>query len=150
MLDTERRLQRLERENRWLKRGGALALAAVAAVLLVGQGKPDVLPDLEVKSLTVKDAQGKVRARIGGFEQGSALALFDTASGNRAVLGVWSGPFLGFFDGGDPVLSLALLKDDGTLRLDLHDKLAIKLRGRRGKLVLEDRDDQTVFVAPEK
>ncbi len=32
-----RRLDRVERENRWLKRVGVLALAVIAAVVLMGQ-----------------------------------------------------------------------------------------------------------------
>ena len=56
----EQRLERLERQNRWMKRGGAVAVALVAAVFLMGQAKPKELPDLEVRSLTLKDNAGRV------------------------------------------------------------------------------------------
>ena len=73
-MTTEQRLERLERENRWMRRigavGVAVALGALAAALLVERGpaqthQPSQLgeefPDLEVRSLTVKDEDGKAR-----------------------------------------------------------------------------------------
>jgi len=38
-MTTEQRLERLERENRWMRRVGAVAAAVAAAVFLVGQGE---------------------------------------------------------------------------------------------------------------
>ena len=38
-----RRLDRVERENRLLKRAGVLALAVIAAVMLMGQATPEWL-----------------------------------------------------------------------------------------------------------
>ncbi len=54
----EQRLAKLERQNRWMKRGGGLMLAAIACVVLIGQGKAKALPDLVAKSLTIKDRHG--------------------------------------------------------------------------------------------
>ncbi|MHC4136999.1 MAG: hypothetical protein ACYS0K_18740, partial [Planctomycetota bacterium] len=64
-MTTEQRLERQERENRWMRRIGMLAAAVAAAVLLAGQGKDEKLPDLEVQSLQVKDKDGRERIRIG-------------------------------------------------------------------------------------
>ncbi len=41
----EQRLERLERENRWMRRIGAVAVAVAAAVFLIGQGKAKELGD---------------------------------------------------------------------------------------------------------
>ena len=60
----EQRLEKLERQNKWMRRIGAVAVALVAAVFLMGQGKEKEPPDLIVKSLTVVDKDGKVRARL--------------------------------------------------------------------------------------
>ena len=35
----EQRLERLERQNKWMRRIGTVAVALVAAVFLMGQGK---------------------------------------------------------------------------------------------------------------
>jgi len=56
-MTTEQRLERLERENRWMRRIGAVGVA-VAAVFLIGQGKEKELPDLEGRSLSVVDTNG--------------------------------------------------------------------------------------------
>ncbi len=71
-MNIEQRLAKLERQNRWMKRAGGLALAAVACVVLMGQGKPKGLPDLVARSLILKDSTGtlrfSLRAQKGGGE----------------------------------------------------------------------------------
>jgi hypothetical protein len=90
-MTTEQRLARLERENRWMRRIGAVGLALVAAVFLMGQEKAKDLPDLEVRSLTVKDKDGKVRAVLGTDADGPALKLSDEDGRTRAALDVLDG-----------------------------------------------------------
>ncbi|MHC4670534.1 MAG: hypothetical protein ACYTFD_19290, partial [Planctomycetota bacterium] len=88
-MTTEQRLERLERENRWMRRIGAVCLALVAAVFLMGQEKAKELPDLEVGSLKVKDKDGKVRVFLRPEGRGSpALTLLDRDGQRRAVLSV--------------------------------------------------------------
>ena len=60
-MTTEQRLGRLERENRWMKAGGVMAMAGVVAVLVVV-----LLPagDLVARSLTLEDEDGTPRARL--------------------------------------------------------------------------------------
>ena len=58
-MSVEERLEHLERRVQWMRRLGAVGVALVAAVFLMGQGKEKELPDLEVRSLTVKDEDGK-------------------------------------------------------------------------------------------
>ena len=69
---------------------GGVMLAAVACVVLMGQGrKPKELADLEVSSITVKDKAGRTRARLGVLAGGSCvLRLNDKAGQTRASLGV--------------------------------------------------------------
>jgi hypothetical protein len=97
----EQRLERLERENRWMRRLGAVAVAVVAAVLLMGQDKAKDLPDLVVRSLTVKDKDGKVRATLATLATGSAyLRFLDKSGKRRAALDVLNDgtPRLRLFD----------------------------------------------------
>ncbi|MHC5052644.1 MAG: hypothetical protein ACYTGK_18790, partial [Planctomycetota bacterium] len=75
-MTTKQRLERLERESRWMRRVGAVAVAVAATVFLIGQGKDKQLPDLEVRSLTVKDKDGKVRVLLGVAPDGSAGLRF--------------------------------------------------------------------------
>jgi hypothetical protein len=63
-MTTEQRLEKLERENRWMRRIGVVAVAVAAIVFLVAQGKNKVPPDLVVRSLAVKDRNGRIRARL--------------------------------------------------------------------------------------
>ncbi len=86
-MTTEQRLERLEREIRWMRRIGAVAVAVAAAVFLIGQGKGEKLPDLEVRSLTVKDEKGEVRVKLGTANDGSAyIGIHDQAGRVRLSL----------------------------------------------------------------
>ncbi len=67
-----RRLDRVERENRWLKRAGLVALAVIAAVVLVGQAMPKSRI-VEAAKFVLTDANGKVRAVL-GQESGGTTA----------------------------------------------------------------------------
>jgi hypothetical protein len=96
-MTTEQRLERLEQENRWMRWIGAVAvffpLAALAAVFLVERGpaqidrssQPDEeLPDLVVRSLTVKDKDGNVRTYL-TTRAGQALMKLVGKDGNSGV-----------------------------------------------------------------
>ena len=76
----EQRLAKLERQNKWIKRIGAVGLSVVAAVFLIAQGKPEELPDLVGKSLAIYDKTGK---RV-VFLKGSWLYL-ENESGSVAL-----------------------------------------------------------------
>lgn len=105
------RVDRLERENRLLKRTGVAALAAIAAVMLMGQALPSKVTKLvEAEKFLVRDTAGNPRAWLGFLPDGSpglnlidkdgnirmtvgmtpqdtpSLNLYDTAQRNRAVL----------------------------------------------------------------
>ena len=116
----EQRVAKLERQNRWMKRGGGLMLAAVACVVLMGQGKPKALPDLVVRSLTLRDGEGKPRAVLSMEKPNTpSLVLLDqngtkrvyllAEQGGRASLGLGPGDgrirtYLRVSSGGDTVL----------------------------------------------
>ena len=69
----EQRVAKLESQNRWMKRGGGLVLAAVACVVLMGQGKAKEAS----APLQLRDDMGRVRAelRMVGFGKRSVPAL---------------------------------------------------------------------------
>lgn len=63
------RLDRLERENRWLKRIGGVVLVGLAAVVLMGQAGPRNRI-VEAEKFVLVDKGGKVRAVLGAASFG--------------------------------------------------------------------------------
>jgi len=103
------RLDRVERENRRLKRSGVVALAVIAAIVLMGQaasklappGKPGKIVGAE--QFIVHDARGGVRAELGTLPNGTVrLILYDRGNPGetRVILsaGPESSPALSFSD----------------------------------------------------
>ena len=114
-MSLEQRLERLERENRWMRRIGAVGVAVAAAVFLVGQGKDKEPPDLVVRSLTVKDKDGNSRIRLSAGIDGGArrteLTLADQMGMRRIELSA-----------GDHTTSMRFMTPDGKL---LHNVEAV-------------------------
>ena len=88
----EIRIERLEAQNRWFKRGALTLLIALVSVSLLGQTKQTkkpapkpaaapstpVTPDqIEAHSFVLKDANGKVRAELSMTGTGPGLKLRD-------------------------------------------------------------------------
>ncbi|HEY7675583.1 MAG TPA: hypothetical protein VIG69_00825 [Candidatus Methylomirabilis sp.] len=84
------RLARLERENRRVRRTGAVVLAGLAAVVLLGQAAPgNVGRTVEAEQFVLRSADGKVRAVLHTRADGSPHLDFRDAAGNaRASLGM--------------------------------------------------------------
>ena len=73
--DLADRLTRLERENRRLKRIGAVVLIGIIAVVVMGQGKEDEpgnFGELRTRTLFVVDDAGKARMVLEGGSQEDA------------------------------------------------------------------------------
>ena len=70
----EDRLVRLERQNRWMKRVGGVAVVLAGLFLTLGQSKP---PDIiEARKFVVVDEQGSAMGDLGfNAEGGGWLAL---------------------------------------------------------------------------
>jgi hypothetical protein len=91
----EERLTKLEAENRWLKRGAAVGLVAVAAVLCMAQAQP-APQSVEGSKFTLRDAQGRERLRIELTRDGSpAINLLDQEGRLRSSLGPYG---ISFYD----------------------------------------------------
>ncbi len=95
----ERRLDRVERENRWLKQAGVVALAVIAAIVLMGQatwklappGKPGKVVGAE--QFIVHDARGGVRAELGTLPNGTVrLILYDRGNPGETRVILSAGP----------------------------------------------------------
>jgi len=174
-MTTEQRLERLERQNRWMRRIGAVAVAVAAAVFLIGQGKDKELPDLEVRSVTVKDADGKVRAFLGLDGDGSPYlrvgSRFDHhadlrpkelmiagAKYPRVILGVHrvvAGEVLYFADEKGTLRAKLDTHANGPAALRLYDKdrqeralLCTGIKGLPSPLTLYDAKGNVIWKAP--
>ena len=72
------RLDKVERENRRLKRAGTAGLVIAACIVVMGQAKP--LPDvIEARSFVVKDSDGRPRIELGFRDNSSGIMLKDSA-----------------------------------------------------------------------
>jgi len=94
-----RRLDRVERENRRMKMVGAVALAVIVAVVLMGQaasklappGKPGKIVGAE--QFIVHDARGGVRAELGTLPNGTVrLVLYDRGNPGETRVILSAGP----------------------------------------------------------
>ena len=87
-----RRLDKVEWENRWLKRAGIVAVAGIAAAVLMGQATPrKVAKVIEAEKFVLRDAGGTVRARLEILSFGKVqLVLFDKDEKPQSILGVGS------------------------------------------------------------
>lgn len=152
------RLDRVERENRRLKRGGAVVLAVVAAVVLMGQATGDkVAKVLEAESFVVRDSKGALRAILGVWEDDEVRLLLPDRNGkSRAILAVKpdGSPYLGLYDkDGKRRIGMAVLQD-GMLALGLaytDDKSRAGLSvGPDGspRLFLADKAGKVIWSAP--
>ncbi len=121
------RLDRLERENRLLKIGGAILLLGLAAVGAMGQVLPKAIPKVvEAEQFVLRDTKGKIRAGLEVRAAGApGLVLYDQNGKARAALNVLAdgSPGLVLADQTEnPRAILTLPADDGAPRLHLSDR----------------------------
>ena len=173
-MTTEQRLERLERENRWMRRIGAVAVAVAAVVFFIGQGKEKRLPWLEVERLTLKDKSGARRAVLMAAEGWVSLSLFDGGPGldNRSHLGLTTRadgssevslrgrhftrallatnadgtPSLSLFDRRNTVRALLATNADGTPELTLSDENGRSRAVLRGTTTFDDNTGGTKTI----
>lgn len=163
------RLDRLERENRLLKRAGLAAIGLIAAVVLMGQAQPShVAKMVEAERFLVRDATGKPRATLGLLPDGSpSLNLIDKDGNIRMAVGMKpeGSPSINLYDktqtnravlatlpDGSPALVLfnkagetqALLGSSFPMRIHPED---IETRPA-SSLVLFDKDGKVIWKAP--
>ena len=126
---------------------GGLALAAVACVVLVGQGKAKELSDLFAKSLTIMDAKGVARVVLDSH----GLRLKDEAGKTRASLRViLDTPMFNLIDKAGKIrATLSLFA--GRSALDLKDttgraRVSLSVLGADGAPLLAALDAKTKII----
>lgn len=169
------RLDRLERENRWLKHIRNLMLVGIAGLLIMGQlqrgfGNAEAgqaTKIVEAEQFIVKDKNGKKRAELQtfGFPLGSALVLYDEKGKARVDLIFADTGYgqLAFFDeDGKPLVRLSASNDGVSLSLEGKEgysavlgstkletpKTGTVTKRAESSLVLFDKDRKIIWSAP--
>lgn len=85
----EKRVERLERENRRLKRVGLLLLAFAVSIILMGQARPATV--IEAERFVIVNAEGAKKGELGVGRGGRPhLWLFDRNDDLGVILGIGS------------------------------------------------------------
>lgn len=81
-----RRLEKLERESRWIKRAGLAASLLAMCAFIMGQARPS--RTLEAERFVLRDAAGRMRADLGmlPYGIGPSLSLYDADGRSRVEL----------------------------------------------------------------
>src|SRR5713226_3514983 len=90
------RVERLEKQNRWMKRMGVVATLSAVVLLVSGQAKVDTKKTVEANEVVLKDTNGVVRAKLGmglvfRLKNGPALVLYDDGEQQRASVATSEG-----------------------------------------------------------
>lgn len=126
-----RRLDRVERENRRLKRAGIAALAVIAAVVLMGQvtgGRVAKVVDAE--KFILRDWEGRKRAELMTISSGAYLGLDGPDGKTRVTIAVLDEPILTLYGEGEGAGAIRVL-----LGVNDVDSPYLKLVGKDGKVV---------------
>ena len=160
-----KRLEKVERQNGRLKRAGVLVVALACAVVLMGQTLTRNRV-VEAETFVLRDAGGKLRARLRTLLDSPALAFYDRDETLHLELGLLEdSPFLILYDKGLRNRAQLSLSEDGSPSLSLLDKdwetravlgstsLEVTKTGAVTKtapssLVLFDKEGKVIFQAP--
>ncbi|MFO7945970.1 MAG: hypothetical protein R6V19_04065 [Armatimonadota bacterium] len=117
------RVERLERQNRWLKIGAAVVAAIMVVAVLMGQTPEEKTIEadkIKVESLQIVDAEGKRRGTFTMMEGRPVLALYDRTEKPRIGMSIpqGEGPEFILFDiNGRARTKIHLLGDEPRLTL---------------------------------
>lgn len=118
LVEIRRRLDRLDRENRRLRRITATAVVGLAAGILMGQASPRQVPGVvEAQKFVLQDARGESRAELTVLPDGSpTLGFLDREGKPRLVLGLApdSSPGLALLDPGEKARLTLSLQGPGS------------------------------------
>jgi len=119
------RLERIEHQNRNLKRSWAAAVFGVLALILMGQAMPNKVPEvIEAQKFVLRDSQGRGRATL-GFTPDNSPALIlnqtDGTIGTTLKAGPQGRSMLSLYDRGGNPRALLSVDTDGSTGLTFGD-----------------------------
>jgi hypothetical protein len=143
----ETRVERLERENRKLKRGAVLALVVGAGVILMGQfSGPRVSERLTTRDLVVVDESGRPRIALQSTQGGALVTLSDEAGRNRIIFDSTA-----LAPGGAAVILGDAMLLDATPMLQFLEagkaRIALGVKRNTSALTLSEETGKGIFLA---
>lgn len=140
------RLDRLERQNRWLRRGLTVFAAAMVAGLLMGQGGVEPVPDwILAKEFRVVSDDGHILVSIGQSPGGHFRRTGGDAVGNSLIVSFGADGLIQMFNRRAKEIVRISATDDGDGAVTTYD-------ARGGELVelgvLEDRSGAVTVLDP--
>ena len=144
-MDINARLEKLERENRRLKKAGTVAIVFASVLFISGQAKTNKI--IEANEFRLLDASGKERATLHVFRGQPELFIRSSNGESDVLLGTdTSGPFLTM----GPVTGKATvtLKPDNLSLEGPVGKLRIGLNHEAGgpNLTIEDNEGYSTVL----
>ncbi len=151
------RLDRLERENRFFKAVGLVALAVIAAVVLMGQGTGSkVAKVIEAEKFVLRDAKGEKSADLAVRSDGAVMLGIGRHAKDGRITLVAGGervPTMSFFGKdlkGSVLLGIGI---EGNPFLSLSDKGKTRVRlgvlpNSQATFVLFDKAAKVIWSAP--
>lgn len=126
--DLVRRLERVERENRFFKGVGAVMLVGIVVVVIMGQARSKTIPKIiEAEEFVLRDGQ-KERAKLFARDGTVSLRLSDKEEQGRLVLLVSSSGSPGLYlfnsDGKNTVQLSSQVDGGAVMRLNYEDQKA--------------------------
>lgn len=137
----ERRVARLERENRFLKGAGLAVLVAGGSILAMsfgggdaGEGGMGQFKQVDTGHLVLRDNDGQMRAWLGIAEGGPRIVFFDASGQQRMGVGMTrqGEPALGIFDvGQNPRVVIGMMEGwPGVVLRDPQGKKRVAIYSR--------------------
>jgi len=146
LLSITQRLEKLERQNRWLKVAGSIFVLVVASLVFTAQAPSK--KRVEANEFILRDAEGRVSAELLSTGAGASLGMYDPRGQLRAVLAVGKyGPGLVLVDANGKIRatfglddeegpSLLQLDANGTRRLEIANQLRLFDANAKARVVL--------------
>jgi len=160
-MDINARLEKLERENRRMKKIGIVAIVFTSVLFISGQAKTNEV--VEANEVRVMVASGKIRAKLFSIN-GPQLQFYDEAGTPLVTLsGASVGPtMLSMFGSGGNLLinvddlrgpSVTVRDQEGYAGVLGRSELVVTKTGRKeqtpaASLVLFDKDKKVLWSAP--
>lgn len=146
------RVDRLERQNRSLKRMLALAVLLPGVAVMVGMQQA-TQKVVEAESFVVKDANGRTLAVLGRHGEYHGLNLYDAKNRPAASFGLdREGTSLGLNDDRGRSVTLSATKRSAGMAVTYENKeigVALGLAEHGPDLALRDKGGKMVFHRPE-
>lgn len=147
------RLDKVERQDRKLRRAGIAVLVLAAAGLLMGGQAMPKARTVEAESFVLKDGAGKIRAELNLRKDMPVLVLYDENGKFRVMLDAFKdGPGLILADeNGKPRAALAVSKVGPALILrddNGKTRAGLDVLENEPELHLDDETGKTVWRAP--